>query len=423
MIGWLCLLLALAAVNGYADTELDLRLKYFATGQALPNADLNRQLGGTPQYDHNGDVRTLIRHYNGSFSFALDHTLAFSAGDAFSALGFATGTADVGQLVDNDDRRPLDMTWQLQEGDRHQLWHRLDRLFVNWQTGNWSATVGRQAISWGGGLVFAPLDLFSPFTPTAVDKDYKPGEDALLLERLFADGSDLQLLAVGRRDEAEEFTGQAASVGGKYRRALGNGELELVLGKHYRDQIVGLGWRYPVGGALLRTDLLFTDSEDFGSVRVSGLLNLDYSVAWRERTIYLFAEYFHNGFGVRSLPDSLLDLPTELIDRLGRGEVFTLMRDYLALGTQIQWHPLWIQSQTLIANLQDGSALLQAQLTYEPSDKTRLEFGFVATLGTRDKEFGGVPVFMLPANQGPGSGRTLYQGGTDQLYLRWAYYF
>ena len=37
-------------------------------------------------------------------------------------------------------------------------------------------------MSWGNGLVFQPMDLFNPFTPTAVDRDYKPGNDLLLVE-------------------------------------------------------------------------------------------------------------------------------------------------------------------------------------------------------------------------------------------------
>ena len=61
---------------------------------------------------------------------------------------------------------------------------------------HWAVTVGRQAVSWGSGIVFQPLDPFNPFAPTAVDRDYKAGDDLVLIERLFDNGHDAQLLRV-----------------------------------------------------------------------------------------------------------------------------------------------------------------------------------------------------------------------------------
>ena len=38
---------------------------------------------------------------------------------------------------------------------------------------------GRQAITWGNGLVFNAMDIFNPFDPAAVDKEYKTGDDMI----------------------------------------------------------------------------------------------------------------------------------------------------------------------------------------------------------------------------------------------------
>lgn len=54
----------------------------------------------------------------------------------------------------------------------------------------WAATLGRQAVSWGNGMVYAPMDLFNPFAPTVVDQDHKAGDDLILVERLFSSGND-----------------------------------------------------------------------------------------------------------------------------------------------------------------------------------------------------------------------------------------
>ena len=143
------------------------------------------------------------------------------------------------------------------------------------------------------------------------------------------------------------------------------------------------------------------------------MLNLDYSFALGDHTTYVFGEYFHNGFGVDKLPANPLLLPTSLTDRLGRGELFNLMKDYFALGATIQWHPLWTQSLVLISNLHDGSSLVQTTVTFEQGDHQRLQFGFVLPVGRAGEEFGGVPLL----------GDTITAGGASRGYLRWLYYF
>jgi len=57
-----------------------------------------------------------------------------------------------------------------------------------------------QFISWGNGMVFTPVDIFNPFDPAAVDKEYKTGDDMLYGQYLFSNGNDLQGVAVVRRD-------------------------------------------------------------------------------------------------------------------------------------------------------------------------------------------------------------------------------
>ena len=145
------------------------------------------------------------------------------------------------------------------------------------------------------------------------------------------------------------------------------------------------------------------------------MANIDYSLQIAGHTSYVYAEYFHSDFGVDKLPDTPAMLPASLTARLERGELFNLMRDYLALGGSIEWHPLWNQSLTVIANLGDGSTLVQSQMTFEPGDHQRLQFGVVVPVGSAGEEFGGVPV--LPTTNGP-----LTSGGGLRGYLRWVYY-
>ncbi len=390
--------------------EFDVRAKLFAVGTALPSHSLQRQLVGTPSYDYNGDLRLMFRQDFGGFSLKVDQATLVTGGDSFAF--FANPGADLDQSPTDDRFRLMDLTWEIASGSKYRVVHRLDRLALQYRGSSWGFTLGREAVSWGSGVIFQPMDLFSPFAPTTVDRDYKAGDDLLIIDKLFQDGSDLQLLGVARRNLEGQASASVASAAVKWHTFVGAGELELFAGKHYSDQVYGGSVRVPLGGAMLRTDLVTTRLEG-GDWRLSGIVNMDTSFSTLGKPTYAFAEYYHNAFGVKKLPQSVLQLPLPLVERLGRGEVFNLMRDYLALGGSIEWHALWNQTLTLIGNLRDGSSLLLAQVSYTQSDHATVELGVVAAIGKAGQEFGGVPVF----------GKTATSGGAIQGYLRWAYYF
>lgn len=389
--------------------DVDARLKYFASLDLLPEEDLQRQTSGTPAFGDNADLRLMFRQDVGPVRLVADLGTTLLRGDFLSTLGPGV-TLD--QTVVDDSGRLMDLTWELDDGPNHALVQRFDRLALQYREGRWGITLGRQAVSWGNGLVFQPLDLFNPFAPTTVDQDYKAGDDILLVERSLARGGNAQFLTVARRDEGGDVSADAGSVAGKWHRFVGAAELELVAARHYEDHVLGTALRFPVGGALVRSDVVATRL-DSGTWKVSGLVNVDYSLTAAQRNLYVFAEYFHSAFGVSELPDSPAEYPRHLVERLERGELFNLMRNYLAVGGTLEWHALWSQSLTMIGNLDDGSVLLQTQISHEPDDHQRLELGLVQPLGRAGDEFGGIPVV--------GESATL--GGGTRLYLRWAYYF
>ncbi len=390
--------------------EMDVRAKFFGVGAALPEHSLQREVGGTPAYDYTADLRLMFTQALGRLTLTAHYNTILNGGDSFAFLTSPGATLD--QSPTDDDFRLMDLTWELNSGDRHRIVQRFDRLALQYRGRTWGVTVGREAVSWGSGVVFQPMDLFSPFAPTTVDRDFKAGDDLLIVDKLFADGSDLQFLGVARRDIEGDATTDVASAALKWRKFAGGNELELFAGKHYQDQVYGGSLRMPVRSAMVRTDLVATRLED-GDWYFSGIVNLDYSFNLAGRSSYVFAEYYHNDFGVRELPANPALLPEPLTARLLRGEVFNLMRDYLALGGSLQWHPLWTQSLTLIGNLADGSSLLQTTFAYVPSDHATLEAGVILPVGGAGTEFGGVPVL----------GDELTTGGALQGYLRWVYYF
>ena len=109
------------------------------------------------------------------------------------------------------------------------------------------------------------------------------------------------------------------------------------------------------------------------------MVNIDYSFSWFEKTVYCFAEYYRNGFGVTISREFLL-LPEDL--RSG----CSVARSSLFRRLSGAWHDHRLASLvesdlSLITSLDDGSSLLQTQFSYEPGDHSRLELGSVAPLG------------------------------------------
>lgn len=400
------------------DTSLTFRLKGFASASIVPGTDVYREPLGSRRNDSTVDLRTMLQHDVGPWSFEAAHTTLVQHGDAILLGQTSSGTE---QVVVSDDLRLLNLTDEWNEGRRHRTLHRLDRLNAQWRSNHWAVTVGRQAVSWGSGIVFQPLDPFNPFAPTAVDRDYKAGDDLVLIERLFDNGHDAQLLHVFRRDRLDSVNGDVASTAAKWHGYSGSLEFEVIAAQHYDTEFLGLSGRVPVGPAVLRSDIAMrrgisrqTLNDDWG---VLGVINIDVAFPWRGRTVYAFAEYFHNDFGLAELPTPLTALPADLQAGLERGEFFNLMRDYLAVGGTFEWHPLLTQQLTVITNLHDSSSLLQMQFAYDVGQNQNMQLGWIGSTGGSGDEFAPITVGMMPA------GPPLTQGGGDRVYLRWAGYF
>ena len=396
--------------SSWGAETLRTRMKWFSLAHSLPHDDvLRQQTGNATPWTQSGDLRVMWRPEFGPVKLLVDVSTVWLDVDGSHAQGLTFDQTPTG-----DDRRVMKLTWgDLEAGDNQRL-YRFDRLAAEYRTNRWGVTVGRQALSWGNGMVFQPMDLFNPFSPTTIDQDYKAGDDMVLVERLFADGSEAQFLAVGRRLPGPwhgrgDVTRDAASFAAKYRAILDYGEVELMAAQHYDERVVGLGIRLPIGGALMRSDVVWTRID--GQTYVSGILNADYTVGIAGSPVHLFAEYFHNGFGVRPL-SNLTALPAPLQARIARGELFNLMRNYVAVGASFPWHFLLNQSFAVIRNLHDDSYVVQAALSYDLSDASRLHAGVAIPVGDLGDEFGPQPV---------GNGLTF--GGGDQAFARFVRYF
>jgi hypothetical protein len=370
-------------------------IKYLFLLNTLPEDSLFLDYIDTPAIDHNGDLRLKADWHAGKVSIAADYQMVASYGDIVSLSNDLPANPIIPNRVPDDDNRLFDLTSVITQGNNRVLAHRLDRLSVDVTGQNAVARFGRQAVSWGNGLIYTPMDFFNPFDPVAVDKEYKTGDDMLYGQYLQNNGNDVQAVWVIRRNNDGDISSDVNSVAAKYHGFAGNNEFDLLLAEHYKDKIAGFGGITDIGGALWRGDMTLTRTDDRlrPSENIFSLVtSLSYSwLSWGHNTSGTI-EYFYNGFGQSNgnySPVALAANP-DLTERIIRGELFTLGRHYIALSAMVEMTPLWLLTPNIFINASDSSFLAQLVSSYDLKQDWQLLAAISLPVGSAGTEFGGI---------------------------------
>jgi hypothetical protein len=404
--GILAAALLAAGPGRAADWTLGGHAKGQSSLQLFRPDEVGALLVGETAYLNTGDFRLKAAFRHDAWDVDAQGQLFVLQGNLLEARGDPR-LGDLGSSLfpipdPSDSRQVFDLGWTLSDGDSHLVFGRMDRLAVGYTRGPLSLRVGRQALSWGNGLAFQVLDLFNPFPPNAVDKEYKPGSDMLSAQWLFSNGDDLQGIVVPRRaDRSHPVTADESSAALKWRHLHGSVQVELLGARHYQDTVAGVALSGNLVGGVFRVDFSESFTHD-GDAVTSLLVNFDRSWVWGGKNLYGFVEYFRNGFGQTSFDQGLEGLDPRLLDRLARGELFNLGRDELATGLRFEWTPLTSIEPTVLVNPRDPSAYLLLHLHHDWSENVSLDAGVQLGLGPRSTEYGGVYSSGLDTYLAPG---------------------
>ncbi len=403
---FIVLILCAASCCAYADEwELRGHLKYQLTQAMYERDDLNAVYGDDDPTDHEIDFRLNAENRWDRWDARIHYELLALGGDsletrrALNAAGLLPSGSVTG--LPSDDRRLFALTDEITDRESLAAVQRLDRFSVGYSGQRLVVRAGRHAVSWGNGLVFYPLDIFNPFSPTAVDKDYKTGDDMLYGQWLFDSGNDLQAILLPRRDpNSHDVESDQSSVVFKYHGIKAGFDYDLLTARHYDETLFGIGLAKDWHGAIWRIDVSVTELNDGGHA-TSLVTNLDRSWTWIGHNVYGYVEYFRNGVGEA---DKNYTTPNmDLLERISRGELYTLGRDYLAAGMQIELTPLLNLFPSMIWNLNDESLFFQLWATYDWKENFLITVGVNLPYGHRGTEFGGIPVGGSDSFKAPGT--------------------
>jgi len=405
-----------AAAEGW---EFGGHLKYQFSFTDYRASDVVAVFGNDPATDQSLDTRLKAEWRQHGWDFVAHDELLALAGDSVKTRRelAAAGLPSIGSAsgLPNDRHRLLDLTHDVIDDSHAAAVQRLDRLSVGYTSGNATLRFGRQVVSWGNGLAFQVLDFVNPFSPLAIDKDYKTGEDMLYGQWQWVGAGDAQWMLLPRRDLlTHDLDHEQASQALKLHTRAAGFDVDALLARHFDQTLLGLGLVRSLGGTVWRFDALHTDVPGRGKVW-SLVTNLDYSWVLFGRNMYGFAEYYHNGFGSARESGYLAD--PELLTRLARGEIYAFGRDYAMLGVQVEIGPLVNVYASVIQNLNDASRTLQLRAAYDWRQNTQLMAGINLSGGESGSEFDGITA-PLPA---PYTGVTFSAGRS--LYLRTVYSF
>jgi hypothetical protein len=410
-------LFLLSAAAAAADNKMEFggHTKLSSTSQVYPDQSVFRDLVGSRTLDVAADLRLNLQHSVGRWSFDAAYQLLLLDGDSVELGRALPGGTDIFfPGLPDDGRRLFDLTDVIRDSDKTIMLHRLDRLSFGYASEKTVFRFGRQALSWGNGLFYAPMDLVNPFDPAAVDTEYKGGDDMLYLQYLRDSGDDVQGAYVARRNPASgDVEANEATAAVKYHGFLGEAEYDVLFARNYGDSVAGLGASKSVGGAILRGDVVVTHSDI--DTYLQAVANLTYSWNWFDRNMSGAVEYFFNGIGQRSGSYDSVSLSNnpDLIDRIVRGELFSIGRHYLAASVLVEMTPLWGLTPTILANVADPSGLFQLVTNYSLSDNMTFLGSINVPLGPKGSEFGGIESEMTDRFLSGGAG----------LFAQIAWYF
>jgi hypothetical protein len=268
-----------------------------------------------------------------------------------------------------------DTYWDLQSTtlDRPSVFarQRLYRGYLDLYSPVADVRLGRQRIAWGTGRFWNPTDILNPFDPTQLERDERPGVDAVLAERKLGALSKVSLVYAPQRPSSTSST--AAQVHTNFRET----DVSIMGGQFHRDEVAGFDFAGRIGQVGIRGEAAYTHAH-VGESYTRAVLGADYVFP---NTFALSAELYYNGQGTTD--KQAYDFPA-----LFAGTVQNLAQHYGGVYVGYDITPLLRLNTYGILNLDDGSVFVYPSLVYSLITNLDLTLGMQLFAGAKGSEYG-----------------------------------
>jgi hypothetical protein len=149
------------------------------------------------------------------------------------------------------DQGWLNLGWNIAKCNYMLLTTSVERLYVAYQTDNWSIKVGRQRINWSQALTFNPNDIFNGYSFFDFDYPERQGSDAIRISSYPTGTSVVELAA------KLNYFGKL-TVAGLYRFNVKGWDMQLLGGLvNSSDLTIGTGFSGDIKGVNLRGEFSY----------------------------------------------------------------------------------------------------------------------------------------------------------------------
>lgn len=321
-----------------------------------------------------GSVFRLLSDHRFDNGFGFDVNLFMDLSRAPDLTG-AGGTFVTAGGIESAYRSPY-LLWSFWDNGSVSGQLGVDRFAVEFHKDRVSVSFGRFPVNYSVTNVFNPNDFYAPFAPTAINRIYKPGVDAVRVGVMLGTLSNLELVgALGYNDDGVPNWGRAST----FARisAVGWGfEWSALGGKIAERWVAGASIQGDIDRFTLRSEahVGFPDANGDGKldpdrdVHVRLAAGPDVSFAWQN--LVIGAEYAFFSDGGKD--------PDDYLNRAGRffaDDVPYLGRHYVGASMGMEIIPILRFSAITLVNAGDGSGLAGPFLMLNVADEADLLAG------------------------------------------------
>jgi hypothetical protein len=245
------------------------------------------------------------------------------------------------------------------------------RATIAWTRAGTDVKIGRQRVALGTGQFWSPLDLLNSIDATRLERDYRSGVDAVLVEQ--------KLGALARFDGAySPATKRSKSSAGSYVHWNARGtDYSLLAGTFRGDAAIGADFARGLGGLGIRGEVTFT-RPTAGPRYGRALLGTDYGFP---NTLNLSAELYYNGQGASN--PARYDFAALLA-----GRMLNVGRHYGAVAASYEVTPLLKIVGYVVLNVDDRSGVVWPRLEYSVAADLAIAAGVQRFTGGPKSEYG-----------------------------------
>jgi len=271
--------------------------------------------------------------------------------------------------------RMAQLDWQIGADDRYAYRHEIDRGLVALHPEWGDVTIGRQAIGLGRGTLFSAVDVFSPFSPLEVDREWRRGVDAIRAEYRLSTTASAECLAVFGESWDE------SALLGRIRGYLGDIDGSLIVGKRAEDFMAGVTFSAIVSEAEVHGELAVFDTPEaqpdstlWGGDHLATKAVLGSSYTFNVGNgLTLLGEYHYCDFGIEDASDALTRLQDrDFQKRYLRGDTQILGRHAIAGQLSYPFNESVNGGLLVLGSPADGSGVFSPSLRLDLNENMTL---------------------------------------------------